>query len=160
MYCTHLQMRITRHKNVFLFVGAFGDYSYNALQCAFNFSNFVHEPEPRVSRDLIISRSASMQLSSNGRPRQLAQPPFVGSMNIFIVGMDLELWFRISPIPRNRPVEGKKRNHTVPFFHSSPTRVKPSTILSFSSSVRRPTRASDLAYAIDPRISAEYIRLS
>ena len=84
-------MGIARHKNLFLAVGAFCDDFDNALQRVFNLSNFSHEPEPHISRDLIISRSAGVQLSSDRRPYEFAQSPFVGSMDVLIIGMDLEL---------------------------------------------------------------------
>lgn len=98
MRSAHLQMSIARHKNMLLLVGTFRGYSNNTLQRVFNLSNFVHEPKPHISSDLIISRSARVQLSSNHRPYQLAQSPFVGSVNILVVRLDLELWNRISPI--------------------------------------------------------------
>jgi hypothetical protein len=92
-------MGIARHKNLLLFVGAFCDDLNNALQRVFNLSNFVHEPEPHISRDLVISRSAGMQLPSYRRPYELAQSPFVGGMDVFVIRLDLELWNRVSSTP-------------------------------------------------------------
>jgi hypothetical protein len=92
-------MGIARHENLFLVVGALCDDFNNALQRVFNLSNFVHEPEPHIGCDLIISRSAGVQLSSNRRPYELAQSPFVGGMDVFVIRLDLELWNRVSSTP-------------------------------------------------------------
>jgi len=98
-------MSIAGHKDMLLLIGAFRDYSNSALQRVFNLSNLFHEPEPHISRYLIISRSASVQLSSNRRPDKLAQSPFIGSMDILIIRLDLELWHGISPPLQNTPPE-------------------------------------------------------
>ena len=103
MRCAHLQMSIAWHKNMLLLVGAFRDYSDNAFQRVFNLPNLVHEPEPHIGHYLIISRSASVQLSSDRSAYKLAQSPFVGSVDILIIGLDFELWHCVSPTLQTPP---------------------------------------------------------
>ena len=49
------------------------------------------KPYPHVGRDLVVTAPAGMQLSSNVFANDLAQAAFVGSVDILVVRLDLEL---------------------------------------------------------------------
>lgn len=51
----------------------------------------THQPYPHVRRNLIIPTSPRMQFPTDIFPDNLGKPAFVGGVDVFVVGLDLEL---------------------------------------------------------------------
>ena len=64
----------------------------------------TYEPDSHVRGDLIVSTTASMQLASNVFTDNLAQASFVGSMDILVIRLNLEL----------HPGQRSLTSHTMP----------------------------------------------
>ena len=83
-------MGIPRQQDVPFLVCALDHDTNEPLETALHVRYLVQQPEPHVRRHLIVPRSSRMQLTPK-RPNQLAQPSFVGGVNVFVVGCRYEL---------------------------------------------------------------------
>ena len=54
-------------------------------------SSATHEPETCIGGSLIVPTSSSVYFAPNARPDDLRQAAFVGSENVFVVRLDVEL---------------------------------------------------------------------
>lgn len=88
--CTNLQVSIARQENILLLVSAFDHNADKPFKSRFNRLGLFKKPQAHVRRHLVISRSARVKFSSE-RPDYFAEAALVGGMDIFIVGLYLEL---------------------------------------------------------------------
>lgn len=86
-----LQVSVARHEDVFLLVRAFYHHADEVLQTFFDGANLSEEPQAHVRGDLVVARTAGVELSAK-RTDKLGESPFVRSVDVLIVGLDLELY--------------------------------------------------------------------
>lgn len=154
---SYLQMGVAGQKIFSFPIRTLDDHSKKGPETCLYICYLIKQPETHVGGNLVISRTASMEFSASGRADQLAEPPFVGCVDVLVIGLNGELHDTRS----NR--RGKMESFvslTCPVCHSWPTASSPWIILLSSSLVRMPTSVRAFAYAMEPWMSAAYIRLS
>lgn len=87
---TNLQVSVAGHEDILLLVRAFHHHADEVLQTFFDSANLPEEPQAHVRGDLVVARAAGVELSAK-RTDKLGEAALVRSVDVLVVGLDLEL---------------------------------------------------------------------
>lgn len=77
-------MGVTRHQDVLLRVGTFNHDVEHSFKTRLNVIDLVEQPEAHVGSDLVISGTASVQLSAQ-RTNELSEPALVCCVDVLVI---------------------------------------------------------------------------
>lgn len=90
MWTRYLEMGIPRQQDIAFLVCTFDHDAHEPFEARLHVCHLVQQPQAHVRRHLIVPRSPCVQLTPK-RSDQLAQPAFIGSMDIFVIRCRREL---------------------------------------------------------------------
>lgn len=83
-------MGVTGHQVLLLIISTLDHNAKKSFETLLNVIDVIQKPETHVSRNLVVPRTASVQLSGQ-RANNLGKPALIGCVNILVIFLGDEL---------------------------------------------------------------------